>query len=151
MRRRRAPVMVGNEGTRRGAPMTHYILDRATGRLTRRDLFLAAAGGPAALSLPRIGWAQDAKPTLVTSIRSLSNPYHAVWKQGAEAFAKSVGAEHVTLVSEGNSEKGIADIRAMLAKTGGKMVLNSDPNDTPDARPIAESCFKAGAYVVPQW
>jgi len=30
-------------------------------------------------------------------------------------------------------------------------VLNSDPNDTPDARPIAESCFKAGAYVVTQW
>ena len=52
----------------------------------------------------------------------------------------AVGLEHVTLVSEGNSEKGIADIKAMLAKTGGNMVLNSDPNDTPDARPIVEAC-----------
>jgi ribose transport system substrate-binding protein len=85
------------------------------------------------------------------SIRSLSNPYHAVWKTGAEAYAKWAGLEHVTLVSEGNSEKGIADIKAMLAKTGGNMVLNSDPNDTPDARPIVEACAKAGAYVVTQW
>ena len=30
------------------------------------------------------------------------------------AFAKAIGAEYVTLVTEGNSEKGVADIRAML-------------------------------------
>ena len=111
----------------------------------------SAVAGAAALALPRLARAAGGLPTLVTSIRSLSNPYHAVWKQGAEAFAKSVGADHVTLVSEGNSEKGIADIQAMLAKTSGRMVLNSDPNDTPDARPIVESCFKAGAYCVTQW
>ena len=109
------------------------------------------AGGLALLGLPRGSRAAGDKPVLVTSIRSLSNPYHAVWKTGAEAFAQAVGAEHVTLVSEGNSEKGIADIRAMLAKTGGRMVLNSDPNDTPDARPIVEACAKAGAYVCTQW
>ena len=104
----------------------------------------------AVAAFPNVLRAQ-AKPTLVTSIRSLSNPYHAVWKQGAEAYAAAVGLEHVTLVSEGNSEKGIADIKAMLAKTGGNMVLNSDPNDTPDARPIVEACKAAGAYVVTQW
>ena len=117
---------------------------------TRRDMMTAVATGAFAASAPGLAFAGD-KPTLVTSIRSLSNPYHAVWKQGAEAFAKSIGLDHVTLVSEANSEKGIADIRAMLAKTGGNMVLNSDPNDTPDARPIVKSCFKAGAYVVTQW
>ena len=119
--------------------------------LSRRTLLGGLAGGAAALSMPHVARAAGDKPVLVTSIRSLSNPYHAVWKTGAEAFAASVGAEHVTLVSEGNSEKGIADIKAMLAKTGGKMVLNSDPNDTPDARPIVESCVKAGAYVCTQW
>ena len=62
-----------------------------------------------------------------------------------QAFAKSIGAEYVTLVTEGDSEKGIADIRAILAKTGGNMVLNVDPNDSPDARPIVEACVKAGA------
>ena len=33
-------------------------------------------------------------------------------------------------------KKGIADIKAMIAKTSGDMVLNVDPNDSPDARPI---------------
>jgi ribose transport system substrate-binding protein len=118
---------------------------------TRRAILGGLAAGAGALALPRFARAAAGKPVLVTSIRSLSNPYHAIWKTGAEAFAASVGADHVTLVSEGNSEKGIADIRAMLAKTGGKMVLNADPNDTPDARPIVESCFKAGASVCTQW
>jgi len=113
---------------------------------------LALTGAATALSFfPRRSWAADEVPTLVNSIRSLSNPYHAVWNQGGQAFAKSIGAEYVTLVTEGNSEKGIADIRAIIAKTGGKMVLNVDPNDGPDARPIVEACSKAGVYVVTQW
>ena len=57
----------------------------------------------------------------------------------------------MTLVTEANSEKGIADIRAMIAKTGGNMVLNVDPNNTPDARPIVEACVKAKVYVVTWW
>src|ERR1700757_915108 len=112
-----------------------------------------AAMGPAAL-LP-IGTGSRARaagtPTLVNSIRSLSNPYHATWNKGGAAFAKSVGADYVTLVTEGHSEKGIADIKAILAKTGGNCVINVDPNDSPDARPIVEACKGAGAYVVTQW
>src|SRR4029078_4664015 len=99
---------------------------------------------------PRGGWAADT-PTVVNSIRSLSNPYHATWNKGGEAFAKAVGAEYVTLVTEGNSEKAITDIKAILAKTGGNAVINVDPNDSPDARPIVEACQGAGAYVVTQW
>src|ERR1700693_5445474 len=92
------------------------------------------AGATAALSMmPRSAFAAGT-PTVVNSIRSLSNPYHATWNQGGQAFAKSIGAEYVTLVTEGDSEKGIADIQAILAKTGGNMVLNVDPNDSPDAR-----------------
>lgn len=90
-------------------------------------------------------------PTVANSIRSLTNPYHATWNAGGAAFAKSVGADYVTLVTEGNSEKGVADIKALLAKTGGNLVLNVDPNDSPDARPIVEACQNAGAYVVTQW
>ena len=59
-------------------------------------------------------------------------------------------AQH-DFVTEANSEKGISDIRAMIAKTGGNMVLNVDPNNTPDARPIVEACFKAKVYVVTWW
>ncbi|MDT1064011.1 sugar ABC transporter substrate-binding protein [Paracoccus sp. CPCC 101403] len=118
--------------------------------IARRSFLATIAGGVTVAALPRRLLAAE-QPTLVTSIRSLSNPYHAVWKTGADAFAASIGLNHVTLVSEGNSEKGIADIKAMLAKTGGNMVLNSDPNDTPDARPIVEACAAAGASVVTQW
>ena len=88
--------------------------------------------------ITRRAYAADA-PTVVNSIRSLSNPYHATWNKGGAAFAKAVGAEYVTLVTEGNSEKGIADIKAILAKTGGNCVINVDPNDSPDARPIIEA------------
>ena len=124
------------------------------GPWTRRRLLRASAlgAGAAALAASRPGrlLAQD-KITAVNSIRSLSNPYHASWNQGGEAFAKWAGIEYVTLVTEGNSEKGIADIKAMIAKTGGNMVLNVDPNESPDARPIVEACAAAGVYVTTQW
>ena len=123
-------------------------------RCSRRQVLKGAAAIGAAGMFPAIitrrGYAAD-MPTVVNSIRSLSNPYHATWNAGGAAFAKSVGAEYVTLVTEGNSEKGIADIKAILAKTGGNCVINVDPNDSPDARPIVEACKEAGAYVVTQW
>ena len=84
-------------------------------------------------------------------MRSVANPYHASFADGGRAFAEFIGAQYEVLVTEGNSEKGIADIRALLARTEGKMVLNVDPNDSPDARPIVEDCAAAGAYVVTQW
>ena len=122
--------------------------------IKRRDLLKSAGAASVLTAFPAIitrrAFAAD-KPTVVNSIRSLSNPYHATWNKGGAAFAKSVGAEYVTLVTEGNSEKGIADIKAILAKTGGNCVINVDPNDSPDARPIVEACKAAGAYVVTQW
>ncbi len=117
----------------------------------RQVLQMTAAFSAMAAALSSRGARAADAPTLVTSIRSLSNPYHAVWKQGADAFAKSAGLQNVTLVSEGNSQKAISDIGAMIAKTGGNMVLNCDPNDTPDARPVAEACAKAGVYLVTHW
>jgi ribose transport system substrate-binding protein len=120
----------------------------------RRTLVKGAAAAGIAGAFPAIitrrGFAQGI-PTLVNSIRSLSNPYHATWNKGGEAYARSIGAEYETLVTEGNSEKGVSDIKAILARTGGNCVINVDPNDSPDARPIVEACKEAGAYVVTQW
>ena len=90
------------------------MIDRINSRfgtMNRRSFLATVAAGATVAALPRQLFAAD-KPTLVTSIRSLSNPYHAVWKTGAEAFASSIGLDHVTLVSEGNSEKGIEIGRA---------------------------------------
>ena len=116
--------------------------------INRRQMLQSVAGlgaGALASSYPLTARAAG-QPALVTSIRSLSNPYHAVWKVGADAFGKAVGTPNTTLVTEANSEKGISDIRAMIAKTGGNMVLNSDPNDTPDARPIVEAIWRWGKW-----
>ncbi len=120
---------------------------------TRRAFLGSVASLTALSTLPfsRSAFAQGEKPLLVNSIRSLSNPYHAAWNAGGKAFADSVGLEYVTLVTEGDSEKGVADIRGILARTGGNAVVNVDPNDAADARPIAEACVEAGAHVFTQW
>ena len=120
----------------------------------RREFLVGAAAVGAVSAFPAIITRRAfaaGMPTVVNSIRSLSNPYHATWNKGGAAFAKSVGAEYVTLVTEGNSEKGVSDIKSILAKTGGNCVINVDPNESPDARPIVEACKAAGATVVTQW
>ncbi len=130
------------------------IATRANGLIRRRSILRGGAAVGAIGAFPalrsRSVFAAD-MPAVVNSIRSLTNPYHAAWNAGGAAFADSVGTEYVTLVTEGNSEKGIADIKAILARTGGNCVVNVDPNDSPDARPIVEACQEAGAYVVTQW
>ncbi|MBX2883305.1 MAG: substrate-binding domain-containing protein [Granulosicoccus sp.] len=118
----------------------------------RNFLKTSAAGlGAASLGLPAARLLAQEDYTLVLSMRSLANPYHATFAEGGKMFAESVGLPFEVLVTEGNSEKGISDVRALLARTDGKMVLNIDPNDSPDARTIVEDCAKAGAYVVTQW
>ena len=94
-----------------------------------------SAATMAAMAAARPGrlFAAD-KPTVVNSIRSLTNPYHATWNKGGEAFAKSVGADYVTLVTEGNSEKGVADIKAILAKTGGNLRASTSTPTTARTR-----------------
>lgn len=133
--------------------MTSRNNDISVDQFNRRQVLTAAAAAGAGALAGGLPFAVRAAtpPTLVTSIRSLSNPYHAVWKIGADAFAKAIGMPNVTLVTEANSEKGISDIKAMIAKTGSNMVLSVDPNNTPDARPIVEACFKAKVYVVTWW
>jgi ribose transport system substrate-binding protein len=132
--------------------MTLGLIDRLGDPWSRRRVLGTAATAAGALAVGRPAHVLSADaPTVVNSIRSLTNPYHATWNKGGAAFAKAMGVEYVTLVTEGNSEKGVADIKAMLARTGGNMVLNVDPNDSPDARPIVDACQEAGAYVVTQW
>ncbi|HXT09688.1 MAG TPA: sugar ABC transporter substrate-binding protein [Roseiarcus sp.] len=121
---------------------------------TSRRAFLQ--GGAGVLAAGSIGssfpsFAADTTWTLAISLRSLANPYHATFAKGGAEFAKSIGAKCETLVTEGNSEKGISDIKALLQRTGGKLILNVDPNDSPDARVIVEAVQKAGGYVVTQW
>ncbi|MCY1274517.1 D-xylose ABC transporter, D-xylose-binding protein [compost metagenome] len=122
--------------------------------LGRRDLLKGAVGmaglGLLAGALPQRVWAQT-PVTFSNSFRSLTNPYHAIFNRGGEAFAKGLNLSYLPLVTEGNSQKGIADVRALIAKTEGNLVLNIEPNDSADARVIVEQCAKAGVYVTTIW
>ena len=120
-------------------------------RLDRRTVLKGAAGLAAASTFPMPAIAQETTWTLANSMRSVANPYHATFAKGGEDFAKTIGAKYETLVTEGNSEKGISDIKALLQRTGGKLILNVDPNDSPDAKVIVDEVKKAGGFVVTQW
>jgi ribose transport system substrate-binding protein len=121
-------------------------------RPSRRAVLKGAAALSAAGStFPMPAIAAETTWTLANSLRSVANPYHATFAKGGEDFAKSIGAKYETLVTEGNSEKGISDIKALLQRTGGKLILNVDPNDSPDAKVIVEEVKKAGGFVVTQW
>ena len=124
--------------------------------VTSRRSFLQGGAGLAAagsfgLSFPSPAIAKETTWTLANSLRSLANPYHATFAKGGADFAKTIDAKYETLVTEGNSQKGISDIKALLQRTGGKLILNVDPNDSPDSRVIVEAVKKAGGYVVTQW
>lgn len=120
-------------------------------RLNRRNVLKSAVGIAAASTFPMPAIAQETTWTLANSMRSVANPYHATFAKGGEDFAKSIGAKYETLVTDGNSEKGISDIKALLQRTGGKLILNVDPNDSPDAKVIVDEVKKAGGFVVTQW
>ncbi len=66
-------------------------MSRFIRRLDRRRFVqstaLFAGAGALASALPRRLLAQEGI-TAVNSIRSLSNPYHAIWNKGGEAFAE---------------------------------------------------------------
>ncbi len=87
------------------------------------------------------------------SIRSLSNPYHAGWNEGGKLFAGSVGLTktYQVLLYEGDNTRQLDDIKALLAKAGKNVVFNIDPNETANARPIADMLEEAGVYFVTQW
>ncbi len=129
-------------------------------RVSRRNLLLAGAFGvPAAAALRMFGpspamAATYADPTVAWSYRNRTNPYWNEIVSGGEAFVESLGRprEALThLINEGSSEKSLADVKALLAKTGGELALAIDTNDAPNARPVVEAVAGAGGYVSTIW
>ncbi len=94
---------------------------------------------------------QAGPTTLAISIRTLSNPYQNNYKVGAEAFGKTVGLPVEVLTTEADSQKGLADIRAEVARTGGNVVFFIDPNQETDDVAIAQMLDQAGVYFVTWW
>ncbi len=73
-------------------------------------------------------------PTIAWSYRNRTNPYWNEIVSGGEAFVESLGKSKddlTHLINEGSSEKSLADVKALLAKTGGELALAIDTNDAP--------------------
>src|ERR1700751_6157073 len=96
-------------------------------------------------------FAADSQTTLAISIRTLSSPYQVMYKDRSEVYAKAVGLPLAVLTTEANSQKGLTDIRAEVARTSGNVVFCIDPNDASDALPIAKTLEGAGIYFVTWW
>ena len=84
-------------------------------------------------------FAAEPQTTLAISIRTLSSPYQVMYKVGAEAYAKKLGLPLDVLTTEANSQKGLTDIKAEVARTGANVAFYIDPNDASDAVPIAKT------------
>lgn len=104
-----------------------------------------------AVSIPAAFAQKNSSVFMGTAIRSLENPYHAVWARGAQAFADSVGGIAVIQTCEGSSEKQLNDIKALVAKAGKNAVFCIDPNESPNVVPIAKALESAGVYFVTWW
>lgn len=87
---------------------------------------------------------------LVEGVRSLSNSYHANWVAGGQLFADSIDKELTVLTDEADSQKQLAQIKA-LAGSGQVYALNVDPNTSADTEAIVRAVTDAGGYVVTQW
>lgn len=126
--------------------------------VTRRNFLLAASygvGGAAlASALPGMARAAYADPTVAWSYRNRTNPYWNEIVSGGEAFMDALGkgkSALTHLINEGSSEKSLADVKALLAKTNGELALAIDTNDAPNARPIVEAVAAANGYVSTIW
>jgi len=94
--------------------------------------------------------ARGAVPAMAWIYRNRSNPYWNAIASGGEAFVESIGvdkSEPIHLIDEGSSEKSLADVKTLLAKTSGNLALAIGANDGPNGRPIVEAVAAAGGYV----
>ena len=128
--------------------------------VSRRNFLLASAYGITGAAAMRmlgptpVQAATYANPTIAWSYRNRTNPYWNEIVSGGEAFVQSLGKSKddlTHLINEGSSEKSLADVKALLAKTNGELALAIDTNDAPNARPVVEACAEAGAYVSTLW
>lgn len=140
--------------------MSTFIRDFiARETVNRRNFILGSAAGLGAMAAPFAfggGAARAAltDPVCAWSYRDRANPYWLSIVSGGEAFMESIGrtpADLVNLINEGSSEKSLADIKALLAKTGGNCAIACDANDSPNARPVVEAVAGAGGFISTIW
>ena len=112
---------------------------------------VAGCASPAPAAAPAAGAAKQIYTGTV--IRTLANEYHAAWYRGGRLFAESIGSGplHRGLHCEGDSQKQLTLMQALIQESGGNVVFNVDPNESADAKAIADLCVKNKVYFMTQW
>jgi ribose transport system substrate-binding protein len=114
---------------------------------------VVGCAGQLPVPAPQAGSTAPKPVYMGTVIRTLSNEYHSAWFRGGRIFAESVGMGpyHRGLHCESDSEKQLTLMKALIQEGGKDVVFNIDPNQSPDAKPIADLCKSAGVYFTTQW
>ena len=128
-------------------------------KIRRRDFLLGSAYGLGGLmagaAMSPVGAIAGENPTLAWSYRNRTNPYWNSIVSGAEGFVtQGLGKKKedlVNLINEGSSEKCLADIKALVAKTNGNCAIGCDPNDSPNCRPVVEAVKAGNGYIFTIW
>lgn len=92
--------------------------------------------------------------TVAVCIRSTSSEYHMQYVEGAKQFIKTLPegtAELQILACEGDDNKQINDIKALVASKGKDVIVFVDPNNSPNITAIADILETAGVYWTSAW
>lgn len=122
--------------------------------MKKTRMFAAVLAALMLLALGATPVLADDPLTIAVSMRSTASEYHMQYVAGAQLFADSLpeGTAVVqALPCEGNDDKQINDINALIAAKGDNMILFIDANNAPNIVPIAEACEEAGVYWSAAW
>jgi ribose transport system substrate-binding protein len=90
----------------------------------------------------------------VNSMREIAQPYHADLDKGGRLFVQSVGLsdkQYVLQLNQGDSDKQVSLMRAVLATNPGCTVFNVEPNNLPAVRLMVQAADQTGAWIVTHW
>ncbi len=90
---------------------------------------------------------------LINSMREIAQPYHANLDKGGRLFAAWAGLErgYVLQLNQGDSDKQLSLMRALLASGAKCTVFNVEPNADLIVKPMVETANRLGAWIVTHW
>jgi ribose transport system substrate-binding protein len=126
-------------------------MTRKPGHLAMRVAVAALLPVAAALAAPAPCARSEIR--LVNSMREIAQPYHAGLDRGGRLFAAWAGIErqYVLQLNQGDSDKQLALMRALLATGARCTVFNVEPNADLVIRPMVETADRSGAWIVTHW
>ncbi|WP_181181556.1 sugar ABC transporter substrate-binding protein [Mesorhizobium sp. B3-1-6] len=90
----------------------------------------------------------------VNSMREIAQPYHGDLDKGGRLFLQSVGLsdkQYVLQLNQGDSDKQVSLMRAVLASNPNCSIFNVEPNNLPAVQLMVKTANQTGAWIVTHW